>query len=103
MAQRLLIFFKNRKGIGMNSQSSQGREKTGLSKSTLLLALCWVVYTCSYIGKLSYGANIKPIGDAFNVLNGDTGLVSTFFFRNSPGIAALIVLVVCIIGFIKTK
>lgn len=80
MAQRLLIFFKNRKGIGMNSQSSQGREKTGLSKSTLLLALCWVVYTCSYIGKLSYGANIKPIGDAFNVLNGDTGLVSTFFF-----------------------
>jgi OPA family glycerol-3-phosphate transporter-like MFS transporter len=42
--------------------------------------LCWVVYTCSYIGKLSYGANIKLIGDAFSVPNADTGLVSTFFF-----------------------
>lgn len=51
-----------------------------LSKSTLLLVLCWIVYTCSYIGKLSYGANIKLIGDAFSVPNADTGLVSTCFF-----------------------
>lgn len=65
----------------MSSHSSQSTEgKSRLSKSTLLLALCWVVYTCSYIGKLSYGANIKLIGDAFNVLNADTGLVSTCFF-----------------------
>ena len=65
----------------MNSHSSQGHSrKTGLSKSTLLLLLCWVVYTCSYIGKLSYGANIKLIGDKFDVLNAETGLVSTFFF-----------------------
>ena len=65
----------------MNSHSSQGHSRsTGLSKSTLLLLLCWVVYTCSYIGKLSYGANIKPIGDNFGVLNAETGLVSTFFF-----------------------
>ena len=65
----------------MSSHSSQSHEgKPGLSKSTLLLALCWVVYTCSYIGKLSYGANIKLIGDAFDVLNAETGLVSTCFF-----------------------
>ena len=65
----------------MSSHSSQSTEgKSRLSKSTLLLVLCWVVYTCSYIGKLSYGANIKLIGDAFNVLNADTGLVSTCFF-----------------------
>ncbi|MBO5248568.1 MAG: MFS transporter [Clostridia bacterium] len=66
----------------MVSQSIQEPEskKSGLSKSTLLLLLCWIVYTCSYIGKLSYGANIKPIGDAFDVLNADTGLVSTCFF-----------------------
>jgi len=65
----------------MSSHSSQSHEgKPGLSKSTLLLTLCWIVYTCSYIGKLSYGANIKPIGDAFNVLNAETGLVSTCFF-----------------------
>ena len=65
----------------MSSKSSQVREgKGGFSKSTLLLILCWVVYTCSYIGKLSYGANIKLIGDAFNVSNASTGLVSTCFF-----------------------
>ena len=65
----------------MSSHSSQSPEgKSRLSKSTLLLMLCWVVYTCSYIGKLSYGANIKLIGDAFSVPNADTGLVSTFFF-----------------------
>ncbi len=64
----------------MDSQSQCCNSKSRFSKSTLLLILCWVVYTCSYIGKLSYGANIKPIGDAFGVLNAETGLVSTFFF-----------------------
>ncbi len=65
----------------MSSHSNQDHSsKTGLSRSTLLLVLCWVVYTCSYIGKLSYGANIKLIGDAFGVLNAETGLVSTCFF-----------------------
>jgi len=66
----------------MISQSKQDpvSRKKGINKSTLLLVLCWIVYTCSYIGKLSYGANIKLIGDAFHVLNADTGLVSTCFF-----------------------
>lgn len=66
----------------MVSQSTREPEscKKGFDKSTLLLILCWVVYTCSYIGKLSYGANIKLIGDFFSVPNADTGLVSTCFF-----------------------
>ena len=54
--------------------------KGGLNKSTLLLVLCWVVYTCSYIGKLSYSANINQIGTAFGVPYAQTGMVSTFFF-----------------------
>lgn len=45
-----------------------------------LILLCWLVYTCSYIGKLGYNANISRIGEAFGVSYADAGLVSTFFF-----------------------
>ena len=50
------------------------------NKSFYLIALCWLVYTCSYIGKLSYNANINQIGLAFGVPYAQTGSVSTFFF-----------------------
>jgi OPA family glycerol-3-phosphate transporter-like MFS transporter len=49
-------------------------------KSTRLILLCWLVYTCSYIGKLSYSANISQIGAAFDVSYAQAGMVSTFFF-----------------------
>ena len=42
--------------------------------------LCWLVYTCSYIGKLSYNANIVQIGPAFDVTKDECGMVSSFFF-----------------------
>lgn len=74
--------------------SGQPAKKSKFDKSTLLLILCWTVYTCSYIGKLSYGANIKPIGDAFGVPNADTGLVSTFFFF-SYGIGQIVNGILC--------
>ena len=48
--------------------------------STYLVALCWLVYSCSYIGKLSYSANINQIGTAFSVGYSQTGMISTFFF-----------------------
>ena len=66
----------------MDSHSIEGHSKNnkGLSKATLLLALCWVVYTCSYIGKLSYSANLNEIMKEFGVLKADAGLISTFFF-----------------------
>ncbi|MBQ7387074.1 MAG: MFS transporter [Clostridia bacterium] len=51
-----------------------------LNKSTLLIALCWLAYACSYIGKLSYSANINQIGEAFGISYADAGMVSTFFF-----------------------
>ena len=34
------------------------KEKSKFSTTTVLIALCWVVYTCSYLGKLGYNANI---------------------------------------------
>ena len=42
--------------------------------------LCWLAYACSYIGKLSYSANINQVGEAFGVSYADAGMVSTFFF-----------------------
>ena len=51
-----------------------------ISPQTRLIVLCWLVYTSSYLGKLSYTANISRIGDAFGVSYSEAGLVSTFFF-----------------------
>jgi len=51
-----------------------------VKSSTLLIALCWLVYACSYIGKLSYNANISQIEDAFGVLHKTAGAVGTYFF-----------------------
>lgn len=62
----------------MNNENTKSRR--GVSKSTLLIMLCWLVYACSYIGKLSYSANINQMGDAFGVSYADAGMVSTFFF-----------------------
>lgn len=45
-----------------------------------LILLCWLVYTCTYVGKLSYNANLSRIGEAFGVSYADAGLVSTCFF-----------------------
>ena len=42
--------------------------------------LCWLVYSCSYLGKLSYNANINPVMEDFSVDHAAAGLVSTFFF-----------------------
>lgn len=50
------------------------------NKTFYLIALCWLVYVCSYIGKLSYSANINQMGLAYGVPYAQTGIVSTFFF-----------------------
>ena len=49
------------------------------NKAIYLIALCWLVYTCSYIGKLSYTANIHQMGIRYGVDYSQTGMVSTFF------------------------
>lgn len=61
----------------MKDNIQQARERK-LSYS--LIALCWIVYTCAYIGKLSYNANISQLEAAFGVTHSQSGLVGTMFF-----------------------
>ena len=56
------------------------KEKDIKKYSYLLIALCWIVYACSYIGKLGYNANIIQIENSFNVSHAESGTVSSFFF-----------------------
>ena len=51
-----------------------------MSNSRKLILLCWLAYSCSYIGKLSYSANILPISEAFGVSNAECGVVASVFF-----------------------
>ena len=48
--------------------------------SNYLIWLCWLIYACSYIGKINYAANINLIMDFYHVEKAKAGLVSTFFF-----------------------
>lgn len=48
--------------------------------SYVLIFLCWLAYTSSYFGKLSYSANINQIEDFFNISHGQSGLVGTLLF-----------------------
>ena len=56
------------------------REKKTINKNALAIFLCWLVYTCSYIGKLGYNANITQIENAFAVTHAQSGSVGTAFF-----------------------
>lgn len=51
-----------------------------MSNSKKLIFLCWLAYSCSYIGKLSYSANILPISETFGVSNAECGIVASAFF-----------------------
>lgn len=50
------------------------------TQSTWLIALCWLVYSCSYIGKVNYKANITQVETFFGVTHAEAGLVDSFFF-----------------------
>ncbi len=45
-----------------------------------LIVLGWLVYTTSYLGKISYSANITQIIDFYDINKADAGIVPTFFF-----------------------
>jgi OPA family glycerol-3-phosphate transporter-like MFS transporter len=61
-------------------EKMQKENKSGCKATTLLIILCWIVYTCSYLGKLGYNANITQIETVYNVSHSTAGMVSTFFF-----------------------
>ena len=67
----------------MDKETSLPKEdivKLQNKSSLVLIILCWVVYTCSYIGKLGYNANIIQIEKLFNISHSESGMVSTLFF-----------------------
>lgn len=50
------------------------------SPADLLIYLCWLAYSISYVGKVNYSANITKIVDFFQVSKAEAGLALTFFF-----------------------
>ena len=46
----------------------------------MLIFIVWLVYTSSYLAKLSYSANITEIIDFFGITKAQAGTVPTFFF-----------------------
>lgn len=56
------------------------RQKKTIDKNVVAIFLCWLVYTCSYIGKLGYNANITQIENAFAVTHAQSGSIGTAFF-----------------------
>lgn len=51
-----------------------------INRNTLAIFVCWLVYTCSYIGKLGYNANITQIESSFGISHAESGSVGTIFF-----------------------
>ena len=49
-------------------------------RATSLIFLCWMAYAASYVGKLSYNANISQFEANLGISHADAGMVSTFFF-----------------------
>ena len=54
--------------------------KKVLNKNVVVIFVCWLVYTCSYIGKLGYNANITQIESTFGISHAESGSVGTAFF-----------------------
>lgn len=55
-------------------------KERNITATTLLIWLCWLVYACSYVGKVNYAANINQIMSFYSVDHSSAGIVSTFFF-----------------------
>ena len=55
-------------------------EKKVFNPTTLLIGLCWMVYACSYLGKLAYNANITQIETDYSISHSKAGVASSCFF-----------------------
>lgn len=59
---------------------SKKQQGTAKSPAMLLILLCWLVYSSSYLGKVNYSANITQIIDFYGISKSQAGVVPTFFF-----------------------
>ena len=50
------------------------------STGAMLMFMCWLVYSMSYLGKVNYNATKPLIIEYFGVTKDVAGLVGTFFF-----------------------
>lgn len=53
---------------------------TAPSKIMLLFGLCWIVYFCTYLGRLNYSASLTEIIGTEGFSKGEAGLIGTGFF-----------------------
>lgn len=49
-------------------------------KQKILILLCWLVYTCAYLGRYSYNSNKPLIMEGLGIGKGEAGLVVSLFF-----------------------
>ena len=56
------------------------KKKKGINRNVSAIIICWLVYTCSYLGKLGYNANLVLIEGEFGVSHAESGTVGTAFF-----------------------
>ena len=56
------------------------KKKKGINRNVSAIIICWLVYTCSYLGKLGYNANLVLIEGEFGVSHAESGAVGTAFF-----------------------
>lgn len=49
-------------------------------RNLILIFLCFFAYTCSYLLKLGYNANIVCFEKEFSISHAEAGMVTTFFF-----------------------
>ena len=61
----------------MEERKADKRDNT---RQILLILVCWLVYTASYLGKYCYSCNLNGIMFHYGVSHADAGLVSTMFF-----------------------
>lgn len=52
------------------------KKKTGI----FLIILCWLAYTCAYMGRYSYSSNTMMVISHYGVTKASAGLISTMFF-----------------------
>ena len=57
-------------------------EQKSISKKQagFLMFLCWFSYTCAYLGRLNYSANLVQIVEEMGITKAQGGLVASFFF-----------------------
>ena len=63
-----------------NVDIATNHEKANRKAIWALIWLCWLAYSCSYLGKVNYSANITQIEGFYNISHAEAGWATTFLF-----------------------